>query len=483
MSFDLIFLYLSFLSPILAGFLISLVGNKLNIYRTLPFISLFISVFSTAALWKKIYHNSLSIVNNTFYVDGFSILMQFMVEFVAFFVILFSLKYLNRGFYDSLRKKFSFYYGIILLSTGFMNLSFILNNLFFVYIAIEVSSIIAVYLIAFSFKKEALKSSFKYLLIVNVGILFSLLGITLLVYNAESMVYVSNISETVLSIPKETSLLCALFLIIGFFTKAGLFPFHLWLPDAYAEAPTPVTVFLAGAVTKIGFYGLVRTTTVFSFNFEDIKFLIIIISSLSMLFGAILAFNQKDIKKLIAYCSISEMGFISSAIALDNYLGIFGGIFHMINHTLMKGILFFSAGILIFLTENREIDKIKTSLGKLPVVSSVFFTGALAVGGMPLFGSFLSSLSIFLALSDEGFLWCSFILIFSGFISMIALLKTATYIFWEKSENKSLQINAPKSMVLCLFVFVLLILLFGIYPEIIHPLIDNASYGILKMVK
>ena len=482
MSFESIIFSLSFIAPMLASLLIFLFGKKGFIKEGISFFAIILSVVSTSSYWHYITlnNNTLLLYEESFYIDGFSILMQFMVEAVALLVISYSARYIKKLYFHK-KEKFHVYYSVILLSTGFMNLAFILNNLFWVYITLELSSILAVYLIVFNLNKATLKAGFKYLIFVNVGILFSLLGIILLFYATGKPVMINNIGQAVSNLPYTIALICAVLFIIGFFTKSGLIPFHLWLPDAYAEAPSAVTVFLAGAVTKMGFYGLARTVTIFAFHYEEIKILVIILAALSMLLGALLAFNQKDIKKLIAYCSISEMGFIGAALALKSYEGIFGGVFQIVNHTLIKGVLFFSVGAIIYACGTRKIEEIKESIGKIPVIGITFFIGALAVGGMPLFASFLSSITIFLALAKE-FLWAAVILIIAEFISVIALLKTAIYIFWQKNEhNKAQKSFIPFTIIFCTLTCAVLIILFGIYPEIIYPLIDSATRGIIKI--
>lgn len=482
MNSEFLLYSLCFTLPLLTGITIFILRFNLIINVFLSIISIFIAFLSTFACWSKISNLEIKVLEilDPFYIDGFGLLMQFMVEIVTFFVILFSIREISL---KNINNKHYLYFSTLLLSTGFMNLAFTLNNLFLMYIALELSSIISVYLIAFYLNRESLKAAFKYLLIVNVGILFSLLGIVLLTYASGCEISISNIGQNVTTIHREIALICAGLFIIGFFTKAGLVPFHAWLPDAYAEAPTAVTVFLAGAVTKIGFYGLARTVTIFAFNLEEIKILVITLSSLSILLGAILAFNQKDIKKLIAYCSISEMGFIASALALSSYTGIFGGIFHLINHTLMKGVLFFSTGILIYIYGTRKIDSIKIT--NKPFLALSFLIGALAVGGMPPFSSFFSSVTIIFALANETFLWASVLLALSGFISLIALLKFAISVFWEKKELDVLNNNAsiPFIMILCAFLFAIMLIFIGIYPETLYTLIDNATMSILKTVR
>lgn len=484
MSFEWLIYLLSSIAPSLGALIVFIFGRKRFIKETISTLSISLAIFSTILCWNSlnISDKKALLLAQTFYIDGFSIIMQLMVEFVALMVILYSSAYIPKV-YSHRKENFHIYYSVILLSTGFMNLTFSLNNLFWLYITLELSSILSVYIIVFNLNKESLKAGFKYLILINVGILFSLLGIILLFYMAGNAVMITNIGEVIKILPRNIALLSAFLFIIGFFTKAGLIPFHLWLPDSYAESPSAVTVFLAGAVTKLGFYGLARTVTIFSFNYEEIKILVITLSSLSMLFGAILAFNQKDIKKLIAYISISEMGFIAAALVLKTYEGIFGGVFHLINHTLMKGILFFATGAIIYKCESRNLEEIKTLIVKMPAIAISFFIGTLAVGGMPLFGSFLSSITIFFALINEGFLLVAIILIISEFLSVLVLLKTAISIFWQKNERtKAFDNSVPFLMIFCTGFFVVLLIVFGIYPEIIYPIIDSATRGIIKII-
>lgn len=484
MSFEWLIYLLSSIAPSLGALIVFIFGRKRFIKETISTLSISLAIFSTILCWNSlnISDKKALLLAQTFYIDGFSIIMQLMVEFVALMVILYSSAYIPKV-YSHRKENFHIYYSVILLSTGFMNLTFSLNNLFWLYITLELSSILSVYIIVFNLNKESLKAGFKYLILINVGILFSLLGIILLFYMAGNAVMITNIGEVIKILPRNIALLSAFLFIIGFFTKAGLIPFHLWLPDSYAESPSAVTVFLAGAVTKLGFYGLARTVTIFSFNYEEIKILVITLSSLSMLFGAILAFNQKDIKKLIAYISISEMGFIAAALVLKTYEGIFGGVFHIINHTLMKGILFFATGAIIYKCESRNLEEIKTLIVKMPAIAISFFIGTLAVGGMPLFGSFLSSITIFFALINEGFLLVAIISIISEFLSVLVLLKTAISIFWQKNERtKAFDNSVPFLMIFCTGFFVVLLIVFGIYPEIIYPIIDSATRGIIKII-
>lgn len=475
---ELLYCFISSLSPILVSPFVFLFRRNKWTIQIISVLSILISSFATWNLWRFIENKPL-IIAQFFYVDGFSILMQFMTELVTLSVLIYSNQYLLK-LYDGEKNRFSYYYGTILVSSGFMNLTFISNNLFALYIFLELSSIIVVYLIAFSSRRESLQASFKYLIFVNVGILFSLLGIVFIYYFSGINPSIEELSKILNSIPNSVALISASLLTIGFFTKAGLIPFHVWLPDSYKEAPSPVTVFLTGSITKLGIYGLIRTLTPFAYNYYEIKLMLIILASISIIFGALLSFNQRDIKRLIAYCSISEIGFVATSVALASYLGFYGGLFHLINHTLMKGLLFFSIGMIIYTIGTTEIIRIRI---KNSTIGTAFFAGALAVGGMPLFGSFLSTITIFFALKAEGFLWTGILLIISGLISALAILRAAVKIFWSEQNNSLELIRPPKSMIFVTYVFMTLLIIFGVYSDFLYPIIDKSSKTLVELLK
>lgn len=473
MNAEVVLSSITFLIPLAASVFIYFFGKKNHIKEYASILSLIIGLLSSLLNLNLLLKTNKAVVwLDVIYIDGFSVFMQLITLLTAILVVLFSINYLST--YIHRKESFYIYYAAILLCTGFMNLSFSLNNLFFVYVTLELSSIFAVYLISFRDDKESLYAGFKYLIFVNIGILFSLIGIILFSFSVGQPMLISSLKENLSLLKQDLAFVCVGFFIVGFFTKSGLVPFHLWLPDTYKESPTPITVFLSGALTKIGFYGLARTITVFSFNFKEIEAFLIFLSCLSMVVGAILAFNQKDIKKLIAYCSICEMGFIAAAFSLQSYEGIFGGVFHILNHTLMKGILFFSAGAIAYvLRQNREIY-----LGK-SIITTFYFIGALSVGGMPLFGSFFSSTTIFISMIKEGFLIPSIVLIISEFIATVSLIRYGIFEFWQRN-NKENTSKIPILMMLPIIILSILLIIFGIYPEVIYPLIDLVTSSILK---
>ena len=139
-------------------------------------------------------------------------------------------------------------------------------------------------------------------------------------------------------IPATIALMSVAFMLAGFGTKAGLVPFHAWLPDAHAEAPTPVSAILSGLIINLGAYALARTVTIFAPHYHSIVIFIALLSSISMVIGIVMALVQDDLKRMLAYSSVSQISYVFEGLGLGTYLGIYGGLFHAVNHSIIKEI-------------------------------------------------------------------------------------------------------------------------------------------------
>jgi formate hydrogenlyase subunit 3/multisubunit Na+/H+ antiporter MnhD subunit len=361
------------------------------------------------------------------------------------------------------------------------------------YILLEASTLVTVYLVAFDWQRKSIEAGFKYYLLITVGMIFSLVAAILLywVSGTGPVLSLSTLGTRVPQIPRTIALLCCGLFIVGYGTKGGLMPFHAWLPDAHAEAPAPISVLLSGVIIKMGAYALARTVTVFAPHYREIVIFIAIIGSVTMILGIIMALAQDDLKRLLAYSSVSEMGFIVAGLGLGTYLGLFGGLFHLVNHAIMKGLLFFCAGALLYAAGTRKISELRLIPKKMVVTGFCFFVAALAIGGMPPFNGFLSSLTLFLALGESGLFWASIILIAASFLTVVALVWAGYRIFWTKPIPGLVPVTAnpgsknakevPSLMGGGMLFLAILCLLFGVYPQAIYPLLDSAAKGVLAI--
>src|ERR1039458_5663314 len=207
------------------------------------------------------------------------------------------------------------------------------NNVIMLYVAIEATTLTSGLLVAFYWDRRALEAGYKYLMLLTIGITFALFGCVLLYASAAatnkldggSALLISDIRHVVQFIPGGTAAITIAFLLIGLGTKAGIAPFHPWLPDAHAEAPTPISVLLSGVMIKMSLYALARTVSIFYPAWPQVTIFIVALGTFSMLLGIIMALTQNDLKRLLAYSSVSQMGYVLVGIGLGTYLGCFAG--------------------------------------------------------------------------------------------------------------------------------------------------------------
>lgn len=487
---------LVFVVPTIFSLIIFAFGRFHRLLREgLAFLGLFITfLISTAICQKVLAGYVLSAWKMTIYVDGLSALMEIIGSLMGLLIVLYSSPYLKRHRLpeEITPKRLSLYYGLLLLFLGMMNWTCATNNIVMLYVSLEATTLATTFLITFYWGKRATEAGYKYLLLVTVGVTFALFG-CVLIYSA-SLPYLSgheaqlftSIVKVAGKIPVSIVLLACAFFIAGFGTKAGLVPFHAWLPDAHAEAPAPISALLSGVVIKVGVYALARTVTVFAPGYNAVVVFVAIIASVSMLLGICLALVQDDLKRMLAYSSISQIAYVIEGIGLGTYLGIYGGLFHLLNHTIIKALLFLTAGALFYMMGTRSIQELQKMPKKMPITLFCFFTGALAIAGMPPFNGFLSKLTLFLAIAQRGLLWAAVIAVLTSLLTLACFVRAAYRIFWSKSVTQ-LETNpgtkeVPFSMWLGMGVLALLCLVIGIYPNLVHPILDSAAKCILKIL-
>jgi hydrogenase-4 component F len=488
---------LIFIIPIVLSVPIFSLGRRYKIFREwFTLIGLAATLIITFFNYHQVVGNEVRALvwHDMFYIDGLSVLMELVVAVMGIIIVVYSMKYIEHQYPSRSTSglKLSLYYGFILLFVGLMNWTCATNNLFMLYVALEISTLATVYLVAFDWQRKSLEAAYKYLLLITVGVIFSLLGGVLLysVSGTGGTLLLSKLGEIAPEIPRTIALLsCGLF-IAGFGTKAGLIPFHAWLPDAHAEAPAPISVLLSGVIIKMGAYALARTITIFAPYFREVVLLAVIMGSVSMVLGIIMAFAQNDLKRMLAYSSVSEMGFIVAGLGLGSYLGIYGGLFQVVNHTMMKGLLFFCSGALLYAVGTRNISELRLMPKKMLITGFCFIVAALAIGGMPPFSAFMSELTLFLALSASKLLWAAIVLIVAGFLTVVALVWAGYRIFWSKPApelalvtNPSLKQGkeVPPLMWGGMLFLAILSLFFGLYPQAIYPLLNSAAKGIMAI--
>jgi multicomponent Na+:H+ antiporter subunit D len=352
-------------------------------------------------------------LNITLVLDGFSVFMLLTVSLVAFAVALYSINYMEH--YEAKPA----FYALLLVMVAGMNGLVLSNDLFTMYLFLEVAAIASYGLIAFGLKQDELEASLKYLLLSSVATVFILLSIAIL-YGLTGSLQLGGIAAGVATLGDRGLIsFCTALFIMGFGLKAAIVPFHAWLPDAHSTAPAPISAMLSGLLIKVsGVYALVRVCfTVFGLT-PAIGQVLMILGIVSILVGAFLALGQNDVKRMLAYSSISQVGYIILGFGAATPLGILGAIFHIFNHAVAKGMLFLDAGALESATGTREMDKMGGLAQRMPITAGTSVIGSLAIAGVPPLNGFWSKLLILLGLFQAQQYGLAFIAILAGVLTL-----------------------------------------------------------------
>jgi hydrogenase-4 component F len=381
-------------------------------------------------------------------------------------------------------RRLSVFYGWLMLFLSTMLWACTSNNIIMLYVAVEASTIASGLLVAFYWDKRALEAGYKYLMLLTVGITFALFG-CVLVYAAGASVLggskgllLSDLRSVTGGFPVATVVLASAFLIVGFGTKAGLAPFHPWLPDAHAEAPTPVSALLSGVMLKVAIYALVRTVSLFYPGFSSISMFVLALGVFTLVIGDIMALAQDDLKRMLAYSSVSQMGYVLMGFGIGTPLGIFAGVFHLLNHALAKSLLFLSTGAVTYSTGVRRISDLGGLAKKMPVTTFCFFAGALAIAGIPPFNGFQSKLALFVAGAGAGVWWAVIFGLAGSLITLLVLLRAAKAVFWGKMSGAvsgPTVKEAPLTVTVPMVVLAVLCLGIGLFPKAVYRPLAAAS--------
>jgi formate hydrogenlyase subunit 3/multisubunit Na+/H+ antiporter MnhD subunit len=272
------------------------------------------------------------------------------------------------------------------------------------------------------------------------------------------------------------------FLIVGFGTKAGIAPFHPWLPDAHAEAPSPVSALLSGVMIKMAAYALARTVTIFFPTYPALTVFVVVLGSFTMLLGGVMALAQDDLKRLLAYSSVSQMGYVIVGLGFGTYLGIYGGLFHLVTHAAAKALLFLSVGAVIYATSARSISELGGLSKRMPITAVCFFIGAFSIAGMPPFGGFMSKLTIFMAGAGVG-MWAAVgVGVFASLLTLVVVFRAGQAVFWGDPKSGATALESVREVPASLWVAMVALagvcLLLGVYPQLAYPLLNRASLSI-----
>ena len=323
-------------------------------------------------------------------------------------------------------------------------------------------------------------SAMKFVLYTLVASAFILIGIILLGYSANSFDIIAINNSGFLA--EDWIVIFAFWtLLIGFLIKLPIFPFHTWLPDAHTDAPTAVSVMLAGILLKMGGYGIIKLILpTMGYLLNDYGAILGFLGAFSIIYGAILTLKQTDLKRVIAFSSISHMGFVLVGIASNSPLGVLGAGLQLITHGLISGLLFLCVGLVYERTKTREINEMKGLTHQFPFITLIMMVAGLASLGLPGLVGFIAEITIFLGSYETRPITTVF--------AITGVLFSAGYILWTMQRiffgprNKELDTKDISDWPQLLSVGTLLIptIIFGIYPQ---PLITIMEQGLNFLIR
>lgn len=473
--------------PLACAFLISLLGKRIK-----NLSDILANLGTLALLILSLY--SIGLVNNhkilvykvggwippigiSMVLDGLSSFMLVIVGVVSFLVTVYSINYMER-FTD----KWKFYTLFMLMLAG-MNGVIVSGDLFNLFVFLEIASIASYALVAFGTEAEELEASFKYAIMGSVASSFILLGIAFL-YSYTSTLNMADIS-LVLSI-KEPGLMVsfiAVLFLVGFGLKAALVPFHAWLPDAHPSAPAPISAMLSGVFIKIlGVYALCRVFFNILGVSDKILYILVILGVISMILGAFLAIAQSDIKRMFAYSSISQIGFIIFALGIGSPLALLGGLFHLFNHAIFKSLLFLNSGAVEYSTGVRDLKRLGGLNSRLPITGFTGLLGAMSISGIPPLGGFWSKLIIIIAAVQAGYFMFASIAILISIVTLAYYLKFLGFTFFGKLDDAWLKIKeVPWAMRFSMIILAIICVITGLLLiPILRPFLQSAVEVLLS---
>ena len=418
--------------PLLAAFLITLIaGKKDNWAIILSFIAvsalLVLSVFSFVVMKDETITYEMSAWKVPYGIvlvqDALTSFMLVMVSLISFTSLIFSIQYIRHISVD-----WKYYALFMLLVTG-MNGVIVTGDLFNLFVFMEIALFSAFALVAYGGRAEEFEASFKYAVMGSVSSVIILIGIAV-IYSATSTLTLSKISETLPSVNEKVTLWVGGLFLAGFGLKAAIMPFHAWLPDAHSSAPAPISSMLSGVLIKaLGVYVLIRIF--FNvFNAPEIfTKIFLILGTISIIIGVFLAVGQWDMKRLLAYHSISQIGYILLGLGIATPLGILGAVFHLFNHAIFKSLLFYNAGSVEYALGTRDLRKMGNLTKILPTTSQTSLIASLSISGIPPFNGFFSKLIIIIAAVQAGLIGYAFLAIIGSILTLASFMKVQRYGF------------------------------------------------------
>jgi len=413
-----------------------------------------------------------------YYIDKLTAYMLLIVNGIAILVLLAARKIVESEI--SSDRIYLFYTAFLLNLTGLLGV-ITTGDAFNLFVFIEIASLSSYAMISLGKDKRSLYAAFKYLIFGTVGASFILISVGLL-YVVTGTLNIADLSQQLSDAENTSTITTAfVFFIIGIGIKAAIFPLHLWLPDAYTYSPSIVSTFLAGTTTKVFIYVLIRFIYSlygyeFSFFSESFHYLLILSASGAILYGSYLAIKQDSLKRVLAYSSIAQIGYMVLGVALITELGLTASLVHIFNHAFIKVGLFLAVTAIIYSYNTDSLEKLRGIAKTSPFIFVLFIISGLSLIGVPLTSGFISKWYLIKASLEAGY-WISVsIIVISSVMAIIYIGRIIETTYFKSTAKQTATLDLDKKRPYLLFLSLVVISFINIYFGIETSLnVDMAS--------
>ncbi len=363
-----------------------------------------------------------------------------------------------------------FYTTYLLCLAGLLGIA-ITGDAFNLFVFLEISSLSSYIMISLGRDRRALTASYQYLIMGTIGATFILIGVGLL-YMMTGTLNMLDLAQRIPSVADTRTVRVALaFLTVGISIKLALFPLHLWLPNAYVYAPSVVTAFLAATATKVAVYMLLRFLfTVFgaelSFETMVMHLVLLPLALLAVFSASVVAIYQDNLKRMLAYSSVAQIGYIILGISFASVTGVTAGILHLFNHALMKGALFLALGCVFYRLGSVQLRDIAGLGRRMPWTFAAIVIGGLSLIGVPLTVGFISKWYLVLAALEGGLWWVAVLVLLGSLLAVAYIWRVVEVAFFQPAPRKAPSQEAPLTLLLPTWALIGANVYFGINTEL-----------------
>ena len=375
-----------------------------------------------------------------------------------------------------------FYTAWLLCLTGLLGIA-ITGDAFNLFVFLEISSLSSYVLIAMGADRRALTAAFQYLIMGTIGATFILIGVGLL-YALTGTLNMLDLAQRLPEVAdSRTARTGFAFLTVGLGLKIALFPLHLWLPNAYAFAPSAVSAFLAATATKVAVYVLLRFVfSVFGVEFAlgamPLAIGLAVLGSIAVLSASTVAIFQQNLKRMLAYSSVAQVGYLALGVSLATPTGLTATLLHLFNHALMKGALFVALGCIAWRIGSSRLQDFAGLGYRMPWTMGVFMIGGLSLIGIPLTAGFISKWYLVLAALEKGW-WPVIVVIIAGsLLAIIYIWRVVEKAYLARPSAQSTTAEAPASMLIPAWLLAIANVYFGLHTDLSVGIATRAAAGL-----